>query len=141
MGHSLLEVSARAFYARQNAKTPLLASGAALISFLVLSIPLSRWLGAPGIGLANSLAFTGEALLLFYLLYRLMPYTPRLGKTILRALGAGLTGVIVTVILDTWLGVPASTMMGAVIASTKLLLCSLFIIPWMLPEIKELLQI
>lgn len=141
MGHSLLEVAARSFYARQNAKTPLLASGAALVSFLILSIPLASWLGAPGIGLANSLAYTGEALLLFILLYRLMPFTPRLGKTVLRAVGASLTGVILSLLLDFWVGAPVSLTLGAVFASAKLLLGSLLIVPWMLPEIKELLKI
>jgi putative peptidoglycan lipid II flippase len=141
MGHSLLEVAARAFYARQNAKTPLLASGAALISFLVISIPLSGWLGAPGIGLANSIAYTLEALLLFYLLYKLMPYSPRLGRTFLRALAASLTGVLVSLLLNHWLVSPSSPTLAAVFASITLLLCSLLIIPWMLPEIKELLKI
>ena len=141
MGHSLLEVAVRAFYARQEAKTPLLASGAALFSFLVISIPLSRWLGAPGIGLANSLAFTLEAVLLLYMLNKLMPYSPRLGKTLLRALGASLTGILVSLVLNLWLGSPASTTAAAVFASINLLLCCLLIIPWMLPEIKELLKI
>jgi putative peptidoglycan lipid II flippase len=141
MGHSLLEVAARAFYARQNAKTPLLASGAALVSFLLLAIPLSGWLGAPGIGLANSLAYTLEALLLFYLLYRLMPYSPRIGKTLLRALGASFTGILIYLASNLWIGIPASTIMAAVFASITMLICSLLIIPWMLPEIKELLQI
>jgi len=141
MGHSLLEVAARAFYARQNAKTPLFASGGALVAFLVFSIPLSIWLGAPGIGLANSIAFTLEALLLFYLLYRLMPYSPRLGKTLLRALGASLTGILLSLALNTWLVSGAAPFMSAVFATIILLLCSLLIIPWMLPEIKELLKI
>lgn len=141
MGHSLLEVAARAFYARQNAKTPLLASGAALGAFLVFSIPLSGWLGAPGIGLANSLAYTLEALLLFYLLSRVMPYSPKLGGTLLRALGASLTGILLGLVLNNLLGSPASSTMAAVFAAINLSCCSLLIIPWMLPEIRELLQI
>lgn len=141
MGHSLLEVAARAFYARQNAKTPLLASGGALVIFLILSIPLSRWLGAPGIGLANSLAFSFEALLLFYLLYRLMPYTPRLGKTLLRAVGASLTAFLFGLALNHFLPSPGTPILAAVFASITLLICSLTIIPWMLPELKELLKI
>ena len=141
MGHSLLEVAARAFYARQNAKTPLLASGAALVSFLIISIPLSGWLGAPGIGLANSLAYSLEALLLFYLLYKLMPYSPRLGSTLWRALGASLTGILVSLAFSQWLVSPTSPTLAAVFATITLLVCSLLIIPWMIPEIKELLKI
>jgi putative peptidoglycan lipid II flippase len=141
IGHSLLEVAARAFYARQNAKTPLLASGAALLSFLIFSIPFSIWLGAPGIGLANSFAYTLEALLLFYLLYKLMPYSPRLGKTLVRALGASITGVLVSWLFNSWLTSPSTPLIAAVFAGINLVLCSLLIIPWMLPEIKELLKI
>ncbi len=141
MGHSLLEVASRAFYARQNAKTPLMASGAALITFLIFSIPLSNWLGAPGIGLANSLAFSLEALFLFYLLHKLMPYSPKVGKTLLRALGASLTGIMISLILNYFLGSPGSPTIAAVFASVNLLVCSASIIPWMLPEIKELLHI
>jgi putative peptidoglycan lipid II flippase len=141
MGHSLLEVAVRAFYARQNAKTPLVAAGATFIAFLVFSIPLAQWLGAPGIGLANSLAYTLEALLLFYLLYKVLPFTPRLGSTILRAIGASLTGILISLMLNNWLTSPATPLLAAVFASINLLLCSLLIIPWMLPEIKELFSI
>jgi len=141
VGHSLLEVSARAFYARQNAKTPLLASAAASVTFLVLAIPLSRQLGAPGIGLANSLAYTGETLLLFFLLYRIMPYRPRLTGTLLRALGASLVGIGLSLGLQYILGDPQSTLAGVGIASLIILLASAQIIPWQLPEIKDLLKI
>ena len=141
MGHSLLEVAARAFYARQNAKTPLVASGAALIGFLILSIPLSRWLGAPGIGLANSLAYTAEAILLFMLLYKVMPFSPRLGKTLLRALGASLTGILISLALQSWVGSPEAVGLHAIFAAINLVICSLLIIPWMLPEIRELTRI
>jgi len=141
VGHSLLEVSARAFYARQNAKTPLFASAAASVTFLVLAIPLSRQLGAPGIGLANSLAFTGETLLLFFLLYRIMPFHPRLTGTLLRALGASLVGIGLSLGLQYFLGDPQSTLAGVGIASLIIILASAQIIPWQLPEIKDLLKI
>ena len=70
MGHSLLEVSARAFYAQQNARTPLIAAALTTTAFIILAIILGSLLGAPGIGLANALAFTGEAILLWVLLNR-----------------------------------------------------------------------
>ncbi len=141
VGHSLMEVAARSFYARQNARTPLLASGAATLSFLILGIPLALVWGAPGIGLANSLAYTGEALLLLFLLHRIMPYRPRLGKTLLRALGASLTGAALGTGLKYAIGSSGSVLIDAVYAAVILLTASLQIIPWLLPEIKELLQI
>ena len=140
VGHSLLEVAARAFYARQDAKTPLLASGTATILFLALSIPLSMVLGAPGIGLANSLAYTGEALLLFLLLKRVLSYHARIGKTLLRSVAASLTGAALGFLLQTVFTPGDSVLIGAVYSGLILLVCSLQIIPWLLPEIKELLQ-
>jgi len=141
VGHSLLEVSVRAFYARQNAKTPLLASAAASITFIALAIPLSHQLGAPGIGLANSLAYTGEALLLFILLFRIMPYQPKLAGTLLRAVAASLVGIGLSLVLQNILGVPQSTITGVAFASLTILLASAQIIPWLLPEIRDLLNI
>jgi putative peptidoglycan lipid II flippase len=141
VGHSLLEVAARAFYARQNAVTPLIASGAAMLTFLVLAVPLSSSWGAPGIGLANSLAYTGEALLLFYLLYRVMPYHPRLRGTLLRAVGATLSGVVIGHLLGNVLDPGSSALLGAVYAALILVVCCLQIIPWLIPEIKQLLEI
>jgi peptidoglycan biosynthesis protein MviN/MurJ (putative lipid II flippase) len=137
----LLEVSTRAFYARQNAKTPLLASAGASMTFLVLAVPFSRLLGAPGIGLANSLAYTAETLFLFFLLKRIMPYQPKLGGTLLRALGASLTGYGLSLVLMNVLGTAQSTLAGVGAAGLIIALASLQIIPWLIPEIKDLLNI
>jgi len=141
VGHSLLEVSARAFYARQNAKTPLLASAAASITFLILAVPLSRNLGAPGIGLANSLAYTGETLLLFYLLYRVMPFRPKLSGTLIRAVGASLVGIGISLGLQYILGTPQSILASIGAASLIIFIAGAQIIPWQLPEFRDLLKI
>ena len=63
-GHALLEVAARTFYARQDARTPLTASLLNFGVFLALAPLLARQFGAAGIALANSISFTLEALLL-----------------------------------------------------------------------------
>jgi len=141
VGHSLLEVSARAFYARQNAKTPLLASAAASITFLILAVPLSRNLGAPGIGLANSLAYTGETLLLFFLLYRVMPFRPKLSGTLIRAVGASLVGIGISLGLQYILGTPQSILASIGAASLIIFIAGAQIIPWQLPEFRDLLKI
>lgn len=73
LGHSLIEVAARAFYARQNARIPLLATGANAVSFLILGLLLFRRLGSGGIALSNSLAFSVEAALLLVLLAASFP--------------------------------------------------------------------
>ncbi len=141
MGHSLLEVAARAFYAQQNAKIPLITSGIAMLSFLAMSIPLSLALGAPGIGLANSLAYSGETLLLFILLFRRMPFYPHLKGTLLRGVGASISGVGLSLTLQTLFGIPESTLGNLATVSVILGLSTALIIPWQLPEIKDLLKI
>ncbi len=93
-GHSLLEVAARAFYARKDARTPLLASLLSTAVFITVGLGLFRTLGAPGIGLANSLAFTIEALLLLLLIGRKFPSVLRQGPVLLRVtVGSALGGV------------------------------------------------
>jgi putative peptidoglycan lipid II flippase len=92
MGHSLLEVSARAFYAQQNARTPLIAAALTTAAFIILAIILGSRLGAPGIGLANALAFTGEAILLWILLSRRYSGILHVGSTLIRALLAAACG-------------------------------------------------
>jgi peptidoglycan biosynthesis protein MviN/MurJ (putative lipid II flippase) len=106
-----------------------------------MAIPLSRSLGAPGIGLANSLAYTGEALLLFFLLYRRMPFHPRLKKTLLRAGAACVIGGGLSVLLQTQIGTSASTLVNLAITLGILTLSGGIILPFMLPELKDLLNI
>ncbi len=141
VGHSLLEVAARSFYAQHNAKTPLIASGLTLVAFALLAIPLSRRFGAPGIGLANSLAYTGEKLLLFFLLYRIMPFHPRMKSTLLRSLAACISGVGLSVLLQNLVGTPTSILASLGVTSGILILSSGIILPWLLPELKDLLNI
>ena len=69
-GHSVVEIAARAFYAHQQVRPPLGAALLTAILFIALSSALVPLWGYVGIALANSLAFTLEALLLLYLLRR-----------------------------------------------------------------------
>jgi putative peptidoglycan lipid II flippase len=69
-GHSLLETAARTFYARKDALTPLMAAVITVLLFLGLCVALIPWLGHAGIALANTLAFSFEALLLLFILWR-----------------------------------------------------------------------
>ena len=64
LGQSLLEVGARAFYAQQDARTPLRVTAIGLTTFTVSALLFFRPLGANGIALANSIAFTLEAVIL-----------------------------------------------------------------------------
>jgi putative peptidoglycan lipid II flippase len=136
VGHSLIEVLARAFYARQNAKTPLIATAANMAAFVILSLLLFRTLGSPGIALSNSLAFTLEALLLLVLLHRQFPAILRQGKEFLRlVLGTAASAAVSGLTL--WL-LPLSPILSALIA---LAIGGLVLLPFILPEIRELPQL
>lgn len=68
VGHSCLELAARAFFAQQDTLTPLfIAIGSAVVNIL-LAVLLMDPLGAGGLALANSLAVTIEVLVLLLLL-------------------------------------------------------------------------
>jgi putative peptidoglycan lipid II flippase len=141
LGHSLLEIASRSFYARQNARVPLAASGITMLGFLLLALPLSKSLGTPGIGLANSLAYTGETILLLFLLNRRIPFHPNLKGTLLRALGASLTGISLSWSLGFVPFSSGSELVNLTFKGIILLLSLLVIIPWLLPEIKDLLNV
>jgi putative peptidoglycan lipid II flippase len=76
VGHSLLEIIARAFYAMQDTRTPVVVGAGAMALNVILSIALSMTFaqtGRPphgGLALANSLATALECLVLFLLLRR-----------------------------------------------------------------------
>ncbi|MGC8878096.1 MAG: murein biosynthesis integral membrane protein MurJ [Anaerolineae bacterium] len=70
VAHVCLELVARAFFARQDTITPLfLATGSAAFNIL-LGILLMTPLGHGGLALANSLAVSGEVVVLFLILRR-----------------------------------------------------------------------
>jgi putative peptidoglycan lipid II flippase len=131
-GHSLLEVAARGFYARKDARTPLLASLLSALVFVVAGLGLFRPLGAPGIGLANSLAFSLEAGLLLVLLARTFPTVLRQGRVVARVgLGSALAGLTAWALMA-WVpsalpGALAASLVGGVIA-----------LAFLIPEIKLL---
>ena len=91
-GQCLLEVAVRSFYARQDAITPLFTAGINFIVYTVLGVILFRSMGAPGISLADSLAFTSQAVLLLVLLNRRLIKRLSLVVSLPRALLAALVG-------------------------------------------------
>jgi putative peptidoglycan lipid II flippase len=133
VGHSLLEIAARAFYARQDAKTPLAATAVNAVVFVSLSLLLFRSLGSAGIALSNSLAFTLEAVLLLAVLSRTFPGILRQGRTFLRlVLGAGAAGAAA---LGAGALLPAAGLIGAL---ASMGIGGLVLIPFILPELREL---
>lgn len=71
VGHSIMEVLTRAFYARHDTKTPVIIGTAAMLLNVVFSVSFSRlfesigWMPHGGLALANSLATALEAAALF----------------------------------------------------------------------------
>ncbi len=71
VGHSIMEVLTRAFYAQHDTKTPVLIGTAAMILNVVFSFAFSKWfeqigwMPHGGLALANSLATALEAATLF----------------------------------------------------------------------------
>lgn len=98
-GQCLLEVAVRSFYARQDAITPLITAGINLVVYIVLCSVLVRPLGAPGISLADSLAFTSEAILLLVLLNRKLITRVTPAVSLPRALLAAVIGGSVVVLV------------------------------------------
>jgi putative peptidoglycan lipid II flippase len=136
MGHSLIEVASRAFYAQQNAMIPLGASFITTLAFVGLAIGLGSALGAPGIALANGLAYSGEAALLWFLLSRRFSGVVAVRSTLLRSIPVALAcGLLVFGLLH--LPLPISDVMLGVLA---LGISGLFAIPFILPEIKLLVK-
>ena len=70
-GLALVEILTRAFYALENTRTPTEVSLIQFMFVIGMSILLDPW-GGPGIALASSIAWTGEAIVLLILLRREM---------------------------------------------------------------------
>ncbi len=72
IGHSLLEVSARTFYAQQDTRTPLFVAVGAMIVNVVASLILSKPFGTAGLALGNSIGVSVEVLVLLVIARRRM---------------------------------------------------------------------
>ncbi len=92
LGQCVVEIMVRAFYARQNAWVPLAGAGITLGIYILAGRQFYRWLGAPGISLADALAFSIEALILTLWLTRTLNQRLTVAPVILRAVMAAIMG-------------------------------------------------
>jgi len=136
VGHSLLEVGARAFYARYNPKTPLIAAAISTGSFFLLSILLFQPLGASGIGLSNSIAFSIEALFLLILLARQFPLILKQKEPLIRITIGSLLGGLIT-----FGGLSILPGGSLVVGITSLIAGSLATIPFIWPDLRQLIRL
>jgi putative peptidoglycan lipid II flippase len=134
-GHALLEIAVRSWYAQQNAVIPLYAAGLNSLAYIVLAIVLTGVMGAGGIALAGSIAFTVEAIVLLWLLARRFPGLLRSRQTLPRVAGGVVLGSFcVYLVMQT--PVPA-----VVAALGGLVLGSLIVLPFIWPELRDFVQL
>ena len=135
VGHSILEVVVRAFYSRQDAITPLIAAFLTVVAFILLAILLGFPLGGPGIALANTLAYSAEALGLLFWLSRSFPQILKLGGSLVRAalaalLGAGAAWLVLQLSLPALIGAIAALAAGGLV-----------VLPFIWQELKILVKL
>jgi len=137
LGQSLVEVFSRSFYARQDALMPLLAAGLTLGLYILLGTQLYRVLGAPGISLSDSIAFSAEAILLLVLLNRRLNRPIQAGSSLMRSLLAGiLSGGVVYLLMTVLAGINPLLQSGlAMIAGIAV------VVPVVWPELRLVLRL
>ncbi|MBN1264850.1 MAG: murein biosynthesis integral membrane protein MurJ [Anaerolineales bacterium] len=133
IGHSLLEIAARAFYARQNARIPLISRGLGAAVFVTVGILLYRAMGAAGIALSNSLAFTLETGLLLYILSRSFPSILHQRKPLLRVITGTVLGAAASLLVASLL-----TAAPLVTGTAALAVGTIIVVPFLLPELRLL---
>jgi putative peptidoglycan lipid II flippase len=148
VGHSVVEILARAFYALHDTRTPVLVGSAAMSLNLIFSIAFSSlfWrLGLPphgGLALANSLATALEMAGLLVLMRRRLGGLE--GPRILQGLGqAALATLLMSLGLWAWLGLSSNLPVWLIVAGGLLLGASgyaLVILAAEVGEAKELLR-
>jgi putative peptidoglycan lipid II flippase len=130
VGHSIVEIVTRAFYALKNTKTPVAIGVAAMVVNIGLSVLLIRlfaawgWPPQGGLALANSIAVTLEMIALLALLHPRLGglIEPRLGQAIgkmcLATAGMTLVLWLLLPILpanNSWLGGIIGMMIGGIV--------------------------
>ncbi len=101
MGHCVVELGVRSFYAKQNARVPMLVSAMGFLTYLGLAIALMGPLNAGGIALSNSISYSIQALVLVLVLNQQLKEKVRVWGTFIRgALGAGVAGLVAWLIMS-----------------------------------------
>ncbi len=135
VGHSIVEITSRAFYAQHDTKTPVIVGVGAMSLNLVLSILFSRlftavgWMPHGGLALANSTATILEALVLLAFMQKCMHGLDRkflLAGFLKACIAVGLMAVCVIACMHMNLGLPywlqilATILVAAILYGTVL---------------------
>jgi putative peptidoglycan lipid II flippase len=137
VGHCIKEVALRSFYARQKPIIPLITSALDVALYIGLGSLLFRQFNAPGISLTDSIVFTSEAVVLFFILNRQIKSPVKLGSTWWRTLLAATVGGGVTYLIM-MVGLPLPAAVVSVLALVVGVAASL---PLIWPEMRILLRL
>jgi putative peptidoglycan lipid II flippase len=149
VGHCIVEIIARAFYAMCDTKTPVIVGAVAMGLNILFSLLFTNWFARigwmphGGLALANSLATALEAIWLFTLMRRKLKGLEgqRIFKGAIQAVGATL---VMSLVLWGWLGVTNSQMVwlvgvgGVLLGGAVYGICVLLL---RVPEAKSVLNI
>src|SRR5262245_3766888 len=122
VAHSMIAVVARAFYARQDTKTPVAAGLVAVVLDCVLAVVLSGPLGLAGIGLAIAIgAWVEISILVVILRARVRELSLRTVVLVgIKALAATLVASVVAIALNGGLGLIGSTDPGVIALAVRI---------------------
>jgi putative peptidoglycan lipid II flippase len=134
----LIEVAARSFYARQNARIPLLVSFMNAVLFIGLASIFRVFLDVAGIALAISISYTCEAILLYALMKKTLSVHIELGNTLLRACLAALAGGGVCWLI---MQIPSPGITGLLISGGAMLLGLSAAFPFIRKELSLLIKL
>ena len=151
LGHCLLELGSRLFFSQQNAVIPLIAAALNLVIYIVSGKVLSQVIDAPGLALADSLAFTFQAgflLLMFSLFQRkklakhdpfqkeLTRFSKDRNQTILRTVAGSVAAGTIA-----WFIVQHSSLNNSVVQGSLSFLAGIIVVlPFIWKEIKVFLR-
>jgi putative peptidoglycan lipid II flippase len=136
VGHSVLEVVTRGFYALHDTYRPVVISVASMILNVALSLLLADafrargWLPFGGLALANSIATALETVALYALLARRVPELSP-GGTLIASLKSALASTVMAAALWAWLGVLGHDTLAALLG-IGIGMAAYFVAAWLL---------
>ena len=154
-GHVFLELGARIFFSQQNAKIPMVGSAINLGLYLITGSLLGNSIGAVGLGFADAIAFSGQALFLMLVytlsfkenqdsslksipLWKKIFPKRKIGMTILRSLTGSLIGsAAIYIVINQFSASMNSLLLGAFAVAVGTILT----IPFIFPELRLLLKL
>jgi putative peptidoglycan lipid II flippase len=137
-GHTLLELSARSFYAQQKPYFPLIGAVINLAIYVGLGYFLYQPLGAAGISVTDSVAFTLQGLFLLFFLNKKFVEKMNVSSTLFRSVIAAVVGGGITFLIAFLIpGSIASVIIGLVSLSVGMLA----VLPFIFPELRIWLRL